>query len=437
MKNDPRIVSVGIDTLKVHIRFIDDEGVLQKTGEISQSLKQRCEIWQAQAKEQKDPIETPLLFNDRNLLMYPNGAPAWNYILRNDSIEVKLDPRLKMAMPASVTFQSMYLWALDTPYQAVEALLAFLPQLLDSQQVFLQVAQIDLCVDVMNFVPPDDIQQAFLTRSRKKQKIEPSEKHKEIYNGRKLETVLFSGHGRPFSGKLYNKRAEIEQQSKKRWFYPRWKENGWDEEAEVWRMEFSVEREGFHDFKIEGVYQALEQVERLWRYCSRDWLRMVVPGRGKQRTRWTTDPTWKLIQKAFHQQSRSGLGPLVRERTREVNIEMLVAQIAGCATTLAAWHDHINERSDTLEEEILSLVRIALRERWKKNQETTQDVVREKKLLYSQPLHQKRTQQEQDASVPFSWSDACDFCVCGLEHTSHDHEREMKLPKWRINDEPA
>ncbi|QBD77989.1 hypothetical protein EPA93_19110 [Ktedonosporobacter rubrisoli] len=384
---EPRIVNAGVDTLKINVCLIGGEGEVLKHATIPQEIIQVCQRWQQEAKIATRPVATTYEFRNAHLLMYPNSAPAWNYILRNDCLEIKLEPRLPLSVIAKITLQSSYLWTVSTPKVAVDEVKHFLITQLFGDHLFLQIAQLDLCVDVMNFIPPADAQREFLARPRKKQKIEVSEKHKEIINGRKLETIQFSGHGRPFSGKLYDKKAEIEQRSKKTWFHPRWQQKGWDGKADVWRMEFSIEREGFHDVKIEGVYHALENVRRLWAYCSQEWLRMVVPGQDKKRTRWATHPTWLLIQKAFDDYSVSdmdGLGPLVREKTRESNIEQIVAQIAGCATTLAAWEKDIQAHSDTLDEEIFSLLQRKVRERWRKTGIVVQDVVQEKKLLYSQ-----------------------------------------------------
>jgi hypothetical protein len=370
----------------VNVRLLGDEGELLKSPTVSQEISQRCQDWQRQAKAKEKPVATTYKFRGAYLLMYPNGASAWNYVLRNDCLEIKLEPRLHLAMVAKITFQSAYLWSVSAPHLAVDEVKNFLITQLFGDHLFLQIAQLDLCVDVMNFVPPKDVQRAFLSRPRKKRTIELSEKHQEIMNGRKLETVLFSGHGRPFSGKLYDKRAEIEQHSKKKWFYPRWKQNGWDEEAEVWRMEFSIEREGFHEVKIEGTYQALENIKRLWAYCSQEWLRMVIPGRDKKRTRWATHPTWTLIQQAFDTYSdveREGLGPLVRARTREINIEQGIAAIAGNMTTVMAWSPH-EMNPDHCVDEMFTFIREQVVARWQKTQVSPVELIREKKLLYSQ-----------------------------------------------------
>jgi hypothetical protein len=47
-------------------------------------------------------------------------------------------------------------------------------------------------------------------------------------------------------------------------------------------------------------------------------------------------PAWAIIQQAFTQED-DGLGPIVRMRKREKNIERGLASVIGYLSTLAAW----------------------------------------------------------------------------------------------------
>jgi hypothetical protein len=78
---------------------------------------------------------------------------------------------------------------------------------------------------------------------------------------------------------------------------------------------------------------------------------MVVPQgtNTKNRQRWPTDPTWLLIQRAFDQyqdQKTDQLGPIIRKRKREKNLERATAAIAGYASTYAAWDDTTTPEDD-------------------------------------------------------------------------------------------
>ena len=62
----------------------------------------------------------------------------------------------------------------------------------------------------------------------------------------------------------------------------------------------------------------------------------MTPTDDRNRARWPVHPAWEVIQGAFAQEDE-GLGPLVRTRKREVNIERGVASVIGYLSTLSAW----------------------------------------------------------------------------------------------------
>ena len=105
----------------------------------------------------------------------------------------------------------------------------------------------------------------------------------------------------------------------------------------------------------------------------------------KNRSRWVTHETWIQFQKAFDTYgdvALDGLGPLVRDRNREANMEQGVAAVAGYMTTLAAWDNELPE--DAGPDEIFEMVIDRVRARWHKLNIVPQDLVREKKFIYSQ-----------------------------------------------------
>jgi hypothetical protein len=379
-----QLVNMGLDTIIVNVKYLDDQGKPAKEQVFPFWLEERLQDWQERAREQNKPLPTAMTFNDARLLMLPNGASVWKYIVKNDSLQLQMVPRLNVPVLARVTFASPFLWSHASPNDAVDEVHAFCFDLFGGD-IMLQATQVDLCADIVNFNIPADWRKVFLSRARGKKEIGPSQKDRAFYRGPELETLLFSGHGQPVSCKIYDKTAEIKQHSPdKIWFHPLWKQNGWNVVSPVWRVEFSEERECLHEQNVEDIYDALRNLKRMWAYCTQEWLRMVTPARTKNRARWPTSPAWKQIQRAFDaygDQLVDALGPLVREAKREVNIDRGVAAIAGYATTLAAWmrtDDEINP------EMLLALVADKVQERWGKREDSLPDVIREKKFLYSQ-----------------------------------------------------
>jgi hypothetical protein len=407
LSQDIQIVATGIDTVKINVKLLNAEGQPLQAEEIvagcSEDLLMRLDIWQGEAQRKSDPIPTTLPFHEARLLMFPNGAPSWRYVLRNDCLELKIMPRLKIPMVAKVTLQSAYLWEVGDIDLALEEVKALLVDLF-GDALFLQAGQLDLCVDVIGLTFPTEWERVFVTHAIGKRPFAESQKDHAYYHGRTLETILFSGHGCPVSCKLYNKTLEIEQQSKKVWMYDRWATSGkWSYEhwkarkletakeqrsnLDVWRVEFSIEREGFHEMGIESIEEAIRNIKRLWMYCTHEWLRMVQPGPTKNRTRWATHPAWKTLQRAFDaygDKELDALGPLVRERKRQKNVEQGIAAIAGYATTLAAWYKRDWGEGEACINALFETLRAEVTDRWKDLGVTPQDLIRAKKFIYSQ-----------------------------------------------------
>jgi hypothetical protein len=386
-KRQSPILIHGIDTVKVNVKLLEPDGKPSKQQEVRYDLVALFEMWQEHAKANSKPVATSMTFHEARMMMYPNGAPSWKYVMRNDCLELKVCPRLKVPMIAKVTLQSAYLWKVGNVQETIAEVQDFLIGVFDAS-LMLQAAQIDLCVDMIGLELPTEWEQIFISHALTKKPIGETHKDQAYYKGRKLETIIFSGHGNPVNGKLYNKTKEIQQHSPdKVWFHDLWRTKGWNGKAKVWRMEFSVEREGLHEMDLEDIHETIRNLKRLWAYCSYEWLRMVIPEPDLNRTRWTTHPLWLHVQHAFDQDSDpalDALGPLVRDRKRQKNIEQLTAQIAGCATTLAAWceDDELDERADA--PEIFSVIYDKVQARWNKLNVFPQDVVKEKKFIYSQ-----------------------------------------------------
>jgi len=379
------IVNVGIDTVKVNVKVLDPDGKVAKSQTVSEQLSILFQVWQEQAQVNNKPVATGISFYDARLMMFPNGASAWKYILRNDCLEIKLVPRLDMPMIAKVTLLSSYLWAVGSVEQAIGDVHELIKSIF-GQHMMLQAGQIDLCVDIAGFVMPKNWINVFVSKARGKSPIGQTDKDREFFRGRKLETLNISGHGCPVNGKLYNKVVEIAQKHPdKIWFHDIWKMNGWDGESTVWRVEFSIEREGLHQMKLEDIYETIDSIERIWSYCTHEWLRMVKPQRDTNWRRWPTSSTWEMVQDAFeaYKEKENGLGPIVRQRIREKNIERAVAAFAGYSTTYAAWEDMALD-TDTCTPELFSLIYDKVVERWGKQGISPVDVIRDKKLIYSQ-----------------------------------------------------
>jgi hypothetical protein len=348
MSKQPHIVGIGIDTLKVNVKQVDAQGKFLKEPVLSDLLAIKLPEWQEQAK-------LPIL--------------------------------------AKVVLLSEYLWSMGSVEQAVDEVHGQLMNMF-GLDLFLQVAQLDMCVDLINWEPPKTWRNAIVTHALKKGSIEEVRKDQEYYWGSKLQTSNVSSHGAPISLKIYNKSKEIEQRSKtKIWFHDRWKKTLdargnplYDGKQDVWRIEFSIEREGFNQMSLDSIEDALRNLKRLWHYCTCDWLRLAQPGATKNRTRWETQAIWTLVQHAFDDYGDSALdalGNLTRQRKRQVNIEQGIAAIAGYITTVGAWSEESFEK-ETYIPDLFAMIYYMVQERWEKQGIIPEEAIRVKRFLYDQ-----------------------------------------------------
>jgi hypothetical protein len=245
-------------------------------------------------------------------------------------------------------------WCGDTLAKAHEFLMSIF-----GEHIHLQVSEVHLCADLVGFdFSQVNYEKHFVTRVRKNESIYSTGVDGVSLDYRRVSTLRFSSHGSPLSCSIYNKTLEIKQKSGKIWFHDLWRKGVegpyggmWDGESNVWRVEFRFRREFLRNLKtlIEDAYDVLEQFKHLWEYAAGrvaggddglpdGWLRYVLPSEDDtNRSRWSVHPAWTVVQAAFSDDLDNGLGPVVRQRIREQNLERGVAFTIGYVSTLAAW----------------------------------------------------------------------------------------------------
>jgi hypothetical protein len=350
-----KLVGCGMDTLVLNVRY---------TGEDLKPIKKELDEWQARAKEAEATIASPWSFCEARLLMAPHGAGKgqWRWLLTCPLLNVCISRGRLNGIIAQMRISSEHLWRKDTPEAAFIEVHAFLGDLF-GPLIFLQVSEVHLCADVGGWdVSRFGGEECFVRRPAVSVGSRPEEGTEQVVGadfgmlrGRRLATLEFGMHGSPISCSLYNKTLEIRQKSRKTWFYDLWKKNGWDGESEVWRVEVRFRREFLHELKVEEAFHGIEdaydlfdKLPLLWGYAvghvrggddglPDGWLRAVVAGRDTNRSRWQTHQAWVIIQEAFAAEIEPELGPVVRERKREVNVQRGLEATIGYASTLAAW----------------------------------------------------------------------------------------------------
>jgi hypothetical protein len=348
------VVGRGVDTLVLNVCYADRQFHPLKK-ELSEDLQIQLNQLQNAARMNEAPVFTEWAFKGINLFMQEKGSRGqWRWILKSPLLTVTISRGRLSRIIAQVRLSSEYLWSCEYLAEAIVEVGVFLFDLF-GDYLWFQVSQVDLCADVVGWdVSQAKWQDCFISRA-----IGDNGRPRDealLIDGpdvvrrrwKRIETLDFGKHTSPISCCIYHKTAEIRQKSPaKVWFHDLWKRNGWDGMAEVWRIEFRLTREFLHAASIELAEDLPDHVPALWEYCAGrpggaadslpdGWLRYVTPTKDTNRARWPVHAAWTVIQKAFAQED-DGLGPIVRVRKREKNIERGLASVIGYLSTLAAW----------------------------------------------------------------------------------------------------
>jgi hypothetical protein len=347
-----KVIGSGVDTLRLNIRYTDSEDRSTKQ-ELDACLLMQLDEYQAQAREAEEEVASPWSFHGARLFMAPHGAGKgqWRWLLTAEPITLCISRGRLNGIIAQVRFSSEYLWSCTWLGEALIQAHAFLISMF-GERIHMQISELHLCADVTGWdVSCVGNEEHFVRRPSLSVGSRPENEQVHetgvdfaMLRGRRLATLEFGLHSSPISCSIYNKTVEIRQKSRKTWFYDLWKESGWDETSEVWRVEFRFRREFLHEMGIEEAHDMLTHMQELWAYATGSpdtadgWLRCVLPSKDRNRSRWMLHEAWRAIQYAFISTDgdpRARL--LVRQRRRDINIKRGLAVTMGYLSTLAAW----------------------------------------------------------------------------------------------------
>src|SRR6266699_2514809 len=341
-----KLVGYGVDTLVLNVRYSDSKGQPVKQ-ERDGKLVQELDYLQGEARQVETAVATDWAFQDVLLFVEPHGAgKQWRWLLTSRLLNVAVSRGKFNEIIAQVRFSSEYLWSQAWCGDALCKVHTFLMSIF-GEYIHLQLSEVHLCADVVGYdFSQCNYETQFVTRVRKNEAIYGADS--VALDCHRVSMLAFSKHKAPISCGIYNKTLEIKQKSGKTWFYDLWRKHGWDDAADVWRVEFRFKREFLHQVGIEWAYDVLDEMKHLWEYAAGridggedglpdGWLRYVLPNEDSNRSRWPVHPAWAVVQSAFAEDIDPELVPLVRKRIREKNLERGIASTFGYVSTLAAW----------------------------------------------------------------------------------------------------
>lgn len=266
------------------------------------------------------------------------GAGVFPFVLDDNAYRIQLSRPGKKLPMAYVKVSAEYL-AHKGPRPVLEELLALLADLGELKGTNL-VSRVDLAADfVSDFAMDSWDRSAWVTRASE---IQAHSKDQHF-------TGWSIGMGGVIAARLYDKTREIIQ-SGKDWAMLLWLPAGWKSGETVWRLEFEIKREVLKQMGLSDLASVLANLGSLWRYASKEWLRLTVPNLDDAtRSRWPTHPLWESLASVDWQSPSNVL--LARcSYTRPPEEWRLVSVVHGALTSYMAMYglDNPNEATKKL-----------------------------------------------------------------------------------------
>ncbi|MBB3065771.1 hypothetical protein [Limibacillus halophilus] len=290
----PRLLLSGIDSLYVSYFVSMGESWLDFD---------ELAYQQQRLKESRRDEVAKITIGGESFALMPYGLHPYRYVLVNEDFEIRLTE--KMQPSCHVRFSSKGLWS-----HGYAALLARLNAWLEAINGALyrpsSVSRIDWSFDY-DLPLVDFAADHFVTRASKD----------AIYREHGLVQTLTFGRGEVVV-RLYDKSAEIEQESGKVFFHQLWgqKEN-------VWRVEFQIRRERLAPGGITNPTEIGIHQGDILRELANSHTTLRKPSGDSNRSRWPLHPLWQGLLQDISALDQTGL---IREIDRQAPLNWRLFQ---------------------------------------------------------------------------------------------------------------
>lgn len=169
-----------------------------------------------------------------------------------------------------------------------------------------RLRRFDLAVDCTGFPLDPDVAERFVTtRARLDEFLvdakDSDDEHEERVHTHRNHRYAITGFtvapGNPLMARVYDKTTELGmpgREGKRAIEHQRWLPNGWDGSAPVTRVEFQHRGAYLDEIGLRNPALLPSRLDEVWQRDTR-WLRQAVPSGSVRRTRWLTDPRWKVV----------------------------------------------------------------------------------------------------------------------------------------------
>jgi hypothetical protein len=273
--------------------------------------------------------ESPVYLYDKDskasvLNVKPHGGGGYEWLLTGHEFALKVGKwtRPKQRPSVMVEIRSETLWH-QGPALAVSRLCQML------ENVFavicdIKVSRVDPCVDIL--LPEASwglhVADHIVSRAVKD----------GLYRCNRTPTGITIGSG-DLLARLYDKPREIIMKSNKVWMFDIWGIDAVPVGHVLIRNEFQLRREALKELGIDSFTDLQAKAAGLWKYCTRDWLK-IQDDPSKHHTMQHTLDWWKMVQNGFDGAQEANA--LVRVKSIQADWDRLLQQMTGYMASLTA-----------------------------------------------------------------------------------------------------
>ena len=240
----------------------------------------------AQSDDPFDVAEATMEVGDDRFAVLGRGTRIFSYILKGGDFNIQLSKASAEKLPMAyvqIYSRSLTDYGLLGTVRKLKSILRLLGSF-----TTVNVSRVDICCDFTTSIDLGELSQdSWISRSNKRHSYRES----GVFSG------LVFGQGSPMSARLYDKTLEIKK-SKKDYMKDIWWGEGWDRRSKVWRLEFQIQRSVLVDQGVSSFDDLLATLNTLWEYATQNWLRLVLPGEDKTKSRWPNYPLWTVLHNA-------------------------------------------------------------------------------------------------------------------------------------------
>jgi hypothetical protein len=313
----PKLLLSGLDSFYVSLYF----DLRRSRLDFEELSYQRERLRQARRSEFGE-VE----LGTERLALMPYGKHPYAYVLSNDAFEIRLGENISPS--CHVQFSSRFLWQCG-----IDDLLKRFLCWCESQNLSMRLPEVvsradwafDYQIPAIDFSADD-----FVSRLRKD----------AIYRQNGAVQTFTRGRG-DIVVRVYNKVAEIEEQSQKFWFFDLW---GCREG--VWRIEFQVRRPRLQLAGIQTIDDLRALQNDLLRELATQHTTLRRPNGDSNRTRWPLHSLWESLVANIARLPQSGL---VRDISPKADLGLrvfhqgraLYGSLKGFAALLTEAEEHL------------------------------------------------------------------------------------------------